>query len=211
MVSLKEDKARKLTQTLSNDTCRAILEYLSSRKEATETQISKELNIPISTVHYNLKQLSESKLVTADEFHYSEKGKEVIHYKIANKYIIIAPEEDESLMEKLKSFIPAFVTVAAVSVGLFIYQIFTSKAQNILFENAEAPNTATNGSEHCNRASGSGRPKHSTLVLHRGNIHNAGVPLMGALQVEKENKLLTSKEQSLKSCNFPSTPWRNLF
>jgi DNA-binding transcriptional ArsR family regulator len=128
MVSLKEDKAKKLTQTLSNETCRNILDYLSSRKEATESQISKDLKIPISTVHYNLKQLSETKLVTMDEFHYSEKGKEVIHYKIANKYIIIAPDEDEGFLERLKSFIPSFIIVGAVSVGLYIYQTLSKTA-----------------------------------------------------------------------------------
>ena len=122
MVSLKEDKAKKLTQALSNEKCRMILDYLSARKEATETQIAKDLKIPISTVHYNIKILAENKLVTSDEFHYSEKGKEVIHYKIANKYIIIAPDEDETFMERLKSFIPAFIITSVTAAGLFIYQ-----------------------------------------------------------------------------------------
>ena len=66
MVSLKEDKAKKLTQALSNEKCRKILDYLSTRKEATETQIAKDLKIPISTVHYNIKILAENKLVTTE-------------------------------------------------------------------------------------------------------------------------------------------------
>lgn len=140
MVSLKEGKAKKLTQALSNDKCRQILDYLSTRKEATETKIAKDLNLPISTVHYNLKILAETKLVTTNEFHYSEKGKEVIHYKIANKYIIIAPNEDESFMEKLKSFIPAFITVGVVSLALYIFQLFRTGAGNALsFSKMTAP------------------------------------------------------------------------
>mgnify|MGYP005839632333 CR=1 FL=1 len=132
MVSLKEDKAKKLTQALSNEKCRKILDYLSNRKEATETQIAKELKLPISTVHYNLKILAENKLVTSDEFHYSEKGKEVIHYKIANKYIIIAPNEDESFLERLKSFIPAFIITSVTAACLFIYQMLTKTSSNVI-------------------------------------------------------------------------------
>lgn len=115
LMSLKEKETKKLTQVLSNDTCRKILEYLSGKDHATESQIAKELGIPISTVHYNLKQLKENKLVTEDEYHYSEKGKEVIHYKIANKYIIIAPKEDPGFMDKLKSFIPLYLIAGAIS------------------------------------------------------------------------------------------------
>ena len=106
LVSLKGDKAKKLAQVMSNPTCTRILEYLAG-KDATESQIAKELNVPLSTVHYNLQQLVEAKLVIVDEFHYSEKGREVNHYKLANKYIIIAPQEDDpSFLQHLKKFIP---------------------------------------------------------------------------------------------------------
>lgn len=128
MVSLKEDKAKELSKTLSNDTAIKILNYLATKKHATETQISKELQIPISTVHYNLKQLSKNKLVITDEYHYSEKGKEIIHYKIANRYIIIAPEEDEKFLEKLKSFIPVVGISVAVSAILYFFSSIYQKA-----------------------------------------------------------------------------------
>ena len=92
LVSLKENKAKELAQAIANESCRKILDYLADKEDATETEISSKLNIPISTVHYNLKQLLAGSLVVVDEFHYSEKGKEVNHYKLANKYIIIAPK-----------------------------------------------------------------------------------------------------------------------
>ena len=112
LVSLKEDKARKLAKVLHNESCRKILEYLTS-KEATETEIAKKLQIPISTVHYNLTQLSESGLVIVEEFHYSSKGREVNHYKLANKYIIIAPKSTFGIKEKLKSVLPVALLVGA--------------------------------------------------------------------------------------------------
>lgn len=119
LVSLSEEKTKKLAQVVSNDTSRKILNYLSDH-EATESEIAKELKLPISTVHYNLQQLMNGGLVIADEFHYSEKGKEVNHYKLANKYIIIAPKSTYGLKEKLRKIFPigAVTIVAAFGIEL---------------------------------------------------------------------------------------------
>ncbi len=123
LVSLKEQKAKKIAQVISSPTCRKILDYLAN-KEATETEIAKALNIPLSTVHYNLNHLKEAKLVEANEFHYSSKGKEVDHYKLANKYIIISPKEEYDFIEKLKTLIP---TALILAVGFGFWQIVENK------------------------------------------------------------------------------------
>jgi DNA-binding transcriptional ArsR family regulator len=114
LVSLKENKAKQLAQVIANDSCRKILDYLAE-KEATESELSKYLNIPISTVHYNLQQLQTSGLIAAEEFHYSEKGKEVNHYKLVNKYVIIAPKSIFGLKEKLKSILPVVLIIGAAA------------------------------------------------------------------------------------------------
>tara|TARA_Y100000310_G_scaffold296626_1_gene329014 strand:+ start:4454 stop:4765 length:312 start_codon:yes stop_codon:yes gene_type:complete len=88
LLSLEDSKAKKVANIVSNDSCRKILDYLSEHETSTESELAEKLEIPISTVHYNLQQLMESDLITAEEFHYSKKGKEVSHYKLANKYII---------------------------------------------------------------------------------------------------------------------------
>ena len=124
LVNLKEDKAKKLAQVLSNESCRKILEFLTHNKSATETEISKKLGIPLSTVHYNLKHLNKTGLVTTDEFHYSKKGREVIHYSLANKYIVIAPKEDKNFMDKLKKFIPLSLISITGTAILYVYQNF---------------------------------------------------------------------------------------
>jgi DNA-binding transcriptional ArsR family regulator len=123
LLSLKDDKAKKLSKALSNESCRKILDYLASKGDATETQISKDLKVPISTIHYNMKLLAENGLVSMDEYHYSEKGKEVIHYKMRNRYIVIAPEleEEKSMMAKLKNMIPA---VIILGIGTFLVGLF---------------------------------------------------------------------------------------
>lgn len=128
LVSLKEDKAKKLAQVMSNPTCTRILEYLAG-KDATETQIAKDLKIPISTVHYNLQQLAQAKLVVAEEFHYSQKGREVNHYRLANKYIIIAPQEDDpSFLQHIKKYVPGFILVAGATAVLKVLQFTTRTA-----------------------------------------------------------------------------------
>ena len=125
LVSLKEAKARKLAKVLNNDSCRKILDQLTV-KESTETDIAKKLNLPISTVHYNLKHLLDAGLITAEEFHYSSKGREVNHYKLANKYIIIAPKSTFGLKERLKSVLPVALLVGASAFVIQFFRIGTS-------------------------------------------------------------------------------------
>jgi len=117
LISLDEKKSKKIAEAINNDTGRKILDHLS-KKECTESDLAKELSIPISTVHYNLKQLMEANLVIVDEFHYSSKGKEVNHYKLANKYIIIAPKQtDNRFMEALQKILPLTI-ITAITGGI---------------------------------------------------------------------------------------------
>lgn len=108
LLSLEEEKAKKVANVINSEVSRKLLDSLAN-KDSTESELSRDLGIPISTVHYNLRQLVEAGLVKADEFHYSEKGKEVNHYSIANKYIIIAPKSIESIASKLKRIFPVFL------------------------------------------------------------------------------------------------------
>lgn len=125
LMSLKEDKAKTLSQAINSKTAREILNYLSDVDDATETKIAEKLKVPISTVHYNLKNLKKANLVEVEEFHYSTKGKEVNHYKLANKLIIIAPKNTSGLKEKLKSLLP----VGIISVGIaWVIQLYSSSS-----------------------------------------------------------------------------------
>jgi hypothetical protein len=84
----------------------------------------------LSTVHYNLQALVKANLVKAEEFHYSEKGKEVLHYSLANKIIIIAPKNTrtESFRDKLKSILPVALITLAVGAVMQIFNKFMFKA-----------------------------------------------------------------------------------
>lgn len=156
LVSLQEDKAKKLAQVVSNESCRKILDYLAE-KESTETELAKNLQLPISTVHYNLKQLVDAGLVSSEEFHYSKKGKEVSHYKLANKYIIIAPKSTFGLKEKLKSLLPVLLIAsgAALAINLFSgkFPITLPTSQDMAMEKSAAAQVAFMEAERINEPS----------------------------------------------------------
>ena len=122
LVNLNETKTRKLAETITSDTSRKILNYLADNNDS-EQNIAKSLNIPISTVHYHLQKLQEAGLVIVEEFHYSTKGREVNHYQLANKYIIIAPKNVSGLKEKLRGILP----VGLIILGITAIIKFTTK------------------------------------------------------------------------------------
>ncbi len=121
LVDLNEPKVKKLAETITSETSRKILNHLVEKDE-TEQNISKMLGMPISTVHYHLQRLQEAGLVKVEEFHYSPKGREVNHYKLANKYIIIAPQKVAGLREKLKGILPVGLIVVGISVIIKLIQ-----------------------------------------------------------------------------------------
>jgi DNA-binding transcriptional ArsR family regulator len=123
LVDLNDKKTKKLAETITSGTSRKILNHLAEKEHDTEANIAKSLNVPISTVHYHLQKLQDASLISVDEFHYSPKGREVNHYQLANKYIIIAPKKISGLKQKLKNILP--VGVAALGISAII-KIFTS-------------------------------------------------------------------------------------
>ncbi|MBU0460356.1 MAG: helix-turn-helix domain-containing protein [Nanoarchaeota archaeon] len=127
LVDLNEKKTKKLAETITSDTSRKILNYLAEKEHETEANVAKELDIPISTVHYHLQKLTEAKLIDVDEYHYSPKGREVNHYKLANKYIIIAPKKISGLKEKLKGILPVGLIALGISAVIKAVQMFTGR------------------------------------------------------------------------------------
>jgi len=125
LVNLDEEKTKKLAEVIASTTSRKILNYLAD-KEATESELSKELKLALSTVHYHLQKLQEGSLVIVEEFHYSKKGREVNHYKLANEYIIIAPKETKGLKSKLRSILPIALIITGISVIIEFVQRFSA-------------------------------------------------------------------------------------
>ncbi len=124
LLSMDEAKTKKIANIVGNDSCKKILDFLSEN-DATESELAEKLNIPISTIHYNIRQLLESGLVISEEFHYSEKGKEVSHYRLASKYIIITPKKTFGIKQRLMSVLPAALIIIGIASVMQIYSIYS--------------------------------------------------------------------------------------
>lgn len=133
LVDLNETKTRKLAETITSDTSRKILNYLVDNNDS-EQNIAKSLNIPISTVHYHLQKLQEAGLVIVEEFHYSAKGREVNHYQLANKYIIIAPQKVSGLKEKLRGILPIGLIILGISAIIKFTTKVTASSKSMVAE-----------------------------------------------------------------------------
>ncbi len=126
LVSLEDEKAKEIANIVSNDTCRKLLDYLGD-KDASETDIGKALNMPLSTVHYNMQNLLKHGLVEIKDFVWSDKGNKINVYKIAKKFIVIAPK-GETVPSSIKNLIPVAIISFAASALLYLFAGFRKVA-----------------------------------------------------------------------------------
>ncbi len=112
------EQSKRLTQVISNETAMKILELLAESPLST-SQISELLNLPITTVQYNIDNLMNIGLIKIDKVKYSEKGREVKIYAPRQKLIVLVPEKTDSsnVLGILKKYI-ALLFFAFVSAGV---------------------------------------------------------------------------------------------
>jgi len=119
--------SRKLTQVLSNETSLKILEILG-KKSMSATNIAEELNLPLTTVKYNLDSLAESDLIKVKQIKWSQKGRQVKIYESVEKLIVLVPSRNPidklsiiSLLQKYMGVIGAAFFAAAGIEYLSVY------------------------------------------------------------------------------------------
>ena len=140
LVDLSDPKAKELSEVISSGTSRKILDYMAEIEKTTETEVSKSLKVAASTVHYHITKLVEAGMIESVGFTYSTKGREVMHYSLANKYIIIAPKKTniKGLAARLKGILPALGVVAIVG-GLIDYVVGSARfAKNTVYDSSSA-------------------------------------------------------------------------
>lgn len=118
-MNLEDEHSKKVAEAISNKTARRILDYLSSKEEAGAEEIAKELQLPLSTIDYNLKNLKQAGLLEAKHFLWSSRGKRIILYRVAKKFIVIAPK-GLSWKDELKKILP-FVGISAIAAFIIEY------------------------------------------------------------------------------------------
>lgn len=119
--SMKEKKAKEIAKVISSERAKKILDLLASKRRS-PAEIAKELNLPLSTVTYNLDLLKEAGLIKATGYKYSKKGREIQYYEPAKKAIVLAPESSKkSIIEFLgdKVIIPIILAISLASGWLF--------------------------------------------------------------------------------------------
>ena len=122
LVSMEDERAKKIANVIGNKTCKKIIELMSEKTDISEKNISDSLNIPINTTEYNLKKLLDAGLIEKTKnFFWSKKGKKIILYKFSNKSIVISPKG--KISSKLGSVIPA---VIIGGIGILFVKFLTS-------------------------------------------------------------------------------------
>ena len=126
LLSLGDKKSKQISQSISNETARKILAYLSNKKDASETEISEKLKIPITTIHYNIQNLNEAGLIEKKKFMWSSKGNKIYYYSLANKFVVIAPKKSV-FEETLKKIIPIALIATIFGIILKYYNSYFAK------------------------------------------------------------------------------------
>ena len=110
------EESKKITQTLSNDSARQVLELLAD-KSMSASDIAEELDIPLTTVKYNLDALIESGLITIKHTKWSVKGRKIKIYAPAHKLIVVVPDKTDrkSVVDILRRYLGVLLGAAGVS------------------------------------------------------------------------------------------------
>ncbi len=127
------EESKKITQVISNDTARQIIELLADAP-LSASDIAEHLQTPLTTIVYNLENLEKVGLIKIEKIKYSEKGREVKIYAPVRKLIIVVPEKTDkkSIIDILRKYV-GVVLAAVFASGIMEFLSFRSSApQNVI-------------------------------------------------------------------------------
>jgi inhibitor of cysteine peptidase len=124
-IDLNDPRAGKIAEAISNKTSKKILNALAD-DEMSGSEIAEKLGLPLNTVTYNLKKLTEAGLVNkSKKFFWSSKGKRMELYRVSNKRIIISPKKLS------RSVVVGLVGIFALFVSAMILMNFGGPQLNV--------------------------------------------------------------------------------
>ena len=122
ILPLNDKNSKKISQIISNDTARNILEAIAS-EPLSASRIAEKLRIPLSTVQYNLEKLNSAGLAKVERTKYSEKMKHVKIYAPQRKFVVIVPEKTDrkNVIATLKRYLTVifFAVVGSGTIEFF--------------------------------------------------------------------------------------------
>ena len=120
-------ESRKITQILSNGTSLKILELLGE-KSMSATNIADKLNLPLTTVKYNLDSLVESDLIKVKQIKWSQKGRQVKIYESVEKLIVLVPSKSSidriSIINILQKYIGVIGAAIFAAAGIEYFSAY---------------------------------------------------------------------------------------
>jgi predicted transcriptional regulator len=105
------EESKKITQVISNDTARQIIELLADAP-LSANDIAQSLQAPLTTITYNLENLESVGLIKVEKIKYSEKGREVKIYAPVRRLIVLVPEKTDrnSVADILRKYLGIILT-----------------------------------------------------------------------------------------------------
>ncbi|MCZ7362286.1 MAG: winged helix-turn-helix domain-containing protein [Candidatus Methanoperedens sp.] len=123
------EESKKITQVISNDTARQIIELLADAP-LSASDIAERLHVPLTTIVYNLENLQNVGLIKVERIKYSEKGREVKIFAPVRKLIVVVPErtDKKSVADMLRKYMG--VLLAAVFASSIVEFFMRSAGKN---------------------------------------------------------------------------------
>ena len=112
-----DERAQKIARAMASQTANAVIQAFGGGP-LTSSEIARQMGIPITTASYHIENLLDAGLIEVAETRWSEKGREVKVYGLANQVLIIVPPESD-LRSVLKKYVTLFGIVILVSAGLW--------------------------------------------------------------------------------------------
>lgn len=112
-----DEQAQKIARAMASQTANAVIQAFGGGP-LTSSEVARRMKIPITTASYHIENLLAAGLIEVMETRWSEKGREVKVYGLANQVFIIAPPVSD-LRSVLKKYTTLFGVVVLASIGLW--------------------------------------------------------------------------------------------
>ena len=110
VIQLGDERAQKIARAMASQTANAVIQAFGSGP-LTSSEVARAMAIPITTASYHIENLLDAGILEVMETRWSEKGREVKVYGLANQVFIIAPPVSD-----LRSVLQKYATLFAVAI-----------------------------------------------------------------------------------------------
>ncbi|MDV4342884.1 helix-turn-helix transcriptional regulator [Methanoculleus sp. YWC-01] len=112
-----DERAQKIARAMASQTANAIIQAFGGGP-LTSSEVARQMKIPITTASYHIENLLDAGLLEVMETRWSEKGREVKVYGLANQVLIIASPASD-LRSVLQKYTMLFGVIVLASLGLW--------------------------------------------------------------------------------------------